>query len=158
MTATARKWYDPIVLFIALPLAFAVVGALPTTHGGSLLHPQPALAATGKRVLPVGKKYPTAVERWRGIIRRYGYHVKGHTPGWWQQQALAIVWAESDGNPRCQTGSCTGLFQINCRAHHLSLHNLMEPIPNTQHAVRLYINEGCKWRPAWTTAQGLGLR
>ena len=122
-----------------------------------LTEPQIALAGNGAHVLPVGKKYPARVERWRATIRRYGYHVHGKTPGWWQQQALAVVWAESDGDPKCRTGSCLGLFQMNSSGHSGGS-ALFGAVRNTKVATSGYVNEGRRWRPAWSTASGLGLR
>jgi hypothetical protein len=122
-----------------------------------LAQPQIALAGNGAHVLAVGKKYPAAVERWRSTIRRYGYHVKGKTPGWWQQQALAVVWAESGGDPKCRTGGCLGLFQINTSGHKGGA-KLYKAAYNTKIAVSGYVNEGRRWRPAWSTARGLGLK
>ena len=68
------------------------------------------------------------------------------------------MWAESDGNPCCVSGSDIGLFQIEITAHpHCTRHNMLLPIPNTCAATRFYITAGRSWR-AWSTAKGLGIR
>ena len=141
------------VLVAVCTMLIVVLGVM----APALTQPQIALAGNGAHVLAVGKKYPAGVERWRSIIRRYGYHVHGKTPGWWQQQALAVVWAESGGDPKCRTGSCRGLFQINASGHKGGT-KLYTAAYNTKVATSGYVNEGRRWRPAWSTASGLGLR
>jgi len=98
----------------------------------------------------VGRTYPGAVERWRPVIRRYGYHVKGKCPGWWQQQALAVIWAESDGSPF--SGPCVGIWQL-ARCHHPN----RNAVHDTKIATAIYVSSGRSWR-AWTVCRKLRLR
>lgn len=149
MTITRREFLSTIPWTIGLALGIGAIGALPTV-------PEIAEASSRKRVLPVGTKYPWAVERWRPMIVRYFPKDRtGHTPRRLQQEALAIIWAESDGNPR--SGRQDGIWQLsNC--HGKSEWQRHDPETSTRIAARLYAAQGGRWRPAWTTARGLGLR
>ena len=89
------------------------------------------------------------VEQWRWLAEQYDWPVN---------QALAIMQAESGGNPNAthlnHNGSVDkGLWQIN------SVHgnqNWYDPKINADEAYLLYVSAGRSWRP-WTTARGLGL-
>lgn len=111
-----------------------------------------AYAHTVKRVLPVGQRYGPAVERWRPLVKRYFPKDRfGQVPRRLQQEALAIIWAESDGNPR--SGPCDGIWQLS--HDHGTSWQRHDPVTSTRIAARLYAVGG--WH-AWAVARRLGLR
>lgn len=141
-------WLASVLLLSAVIVAIGTLpGLVVKAHG-----------MTVKRVLPVGTAYPPAVERWRPLVCRFFPHVNGFVPRRLQQEALAIIWCESGGNTRCVTGSCAGLFQIHSKAHGYSIRTLKNAVRNVRIAARLYVTQGYRWRPAWTTARRLRLR
>jgi hypothetical protein len=114
-----------------------------------------AAFAGGPRVLPVGQKYPAAVERYRPLVVRYFPKDRtGHTPRRLQQEALAIILWESGGNPN--DGPCEGIWQF--ARNHGTHAQRMSIVTSTKMAARLYLNQGRRWRPAWAAARRLGLR
>lgn len=118
----------------------------------------PADAREHKRVLPVGQHYVKVVERWRPLVRHYWHTARQ------QQEALAVIWCESGGNPRCRYHTSRedsrGLFQHNC----IWLHDktLYWRVYRPKTAIRLgykqWAAQGRRWSPAWTTARMLHLR
>jgi hypothetical protein len=114
-----------------------------------------AQASTGPRVLPVGKKYPAAVERYRSAVKRYfPKDRKGQVPRRLQQEALAIIMWESGGSPA--SGPCEGIWQFS--RDHGSHAQRLNPVTATRMAARMYIAQGRRWRPGWAAAGRLGLR
>lgn len=145
MAITRREFLSTIPWTIGLALSLGAIGALPTV-------PEIAEASARKRVLPVGTKYPWAVERWRPLVKRYFPKDRfGQVPRRLQQEALAIIWAESDGNPR--SGPCDGIWQLS--HDHGTSWQRHDPLTSTRIAARLYAVGG--WR-AWAVARRLGVR
>jgi hypothetical protein len=113
-----------------------------------------AQASTGPHVLPVGKSYPAAVERWRPLVKRYFPKVKGMVPRRLQQEALAVIMWESGGNPN--DGPCEGIWQFS--RDHGTHAQRMSPVVATRMASRMYLLQGHRWCPGWSAARRLGLR
>jgi hypothetical protein len=137
---TARR-----ALFVAL---LVVAFSLASTGTASVV----AEAAT-KRVLPDGTAYPRSVERWRGVVAKYFPKTDGEVPQRLQQEALAIIWAESGGGNKA--GDCDGIWQL-AKCHGTQTQRL-NPRWATKTAAKIYRGQHYRWRPAWTVAGSLGL-
>jgi hypothetical protein len=134
----------------ALWAVFVALVIIASGFASDLMHPSEAHASP--RVLPVGRKYAPAVERWRPLVKRYfPKDRKGQVPRRLQQEALAVIQAESGGNP--MDGPCFGIWQLS--RDHGAIFRLRDPRTSTRIAARLYAHGG--WR-AWTAARRLGLR
>jgi hypothetical protein len=68
------------------------------------------------------------------------------------ERTLAIVLAESSGNPRAisYTGCCHGLWQINTNSTNKTPQQLYDPKTNAQEAFRLWTQRG--WQP-WDSSR-----
>jgi hypothetical protein len=114
----------------------------------------PAVAEARPRVLPVGKRYSAAVERWRPLVKRYfPKDRKGQVPRRLQQEALAVILAESGGS--ISSGPCFGIWQLS--RDHGTVVRLRDPRISTRIAARLYVTSHRSWRK-WAVARRLGLR
>lgn len=103
-------------------------------------------------VLPVGKRYPAAVERWRPLVKRYfPKDARGQVDRGLQQRALAVIEAESGGSvySRPQVGA----WQLS-RCHG-SYWARLDRVTSTRISARLYAVGG--WH-AWSVSRRLGLR
>jgi Lysozyme like domain len=69
------------------------------------------------------------------------------------ERALAVVLAESSGNPNAvsYTGCCHGLYQINTNSTSKTPAELKDPKTNTAEAFRLWSSRG--WQP-WNSSRG----
>jgi Lysozyme like domain len=125
----------------------------------------PGEADARARVLPIGHRYPHQVERWRDLLLRRDKHGHHLYPLWaskrHQQEALAVIWDESGGDPRqryhTRREDSRGLFQRNCRSWHSAQakRRLYEPAYNVASAYKCYVARG--WSP-WSVARRMGLR
>lgn len=78
-------------------------------------------------------------EAWRPMVCAYD---------WPCEQALSVMWCESTGNPRAESGGNIGLFQIN-RIHSGMVggdaSRLYDPATNVRIAHEIWVGSG--WRP-----------
>jgi hypothetical protein len=134
--------------------SLTAITAITIALGGLAVTASPAQAAT-PRVLAVGKRYPAAVERWRPLVKRYFPHTDhGQVPRRIQQEALAIIQAESGGSVRSRP--MDGIWQLS--RDHGTRYQRMDPTTATRIAARLYLRAGHRWSRSWTTARRLGIR
>lgn len=107
--------------------------------------------AAGKRVIRTGP-YPYTVERWRAPVERYFPGGKRVT-----DEALAVIWVESNGYASAVNGSYVGLFQLGPMHGTYALRR--QSLYNIRTAARLYVASGYRWGRHWPyTARVLGLR
>lgn len=122
---------------------------------GTLTGNASAAYASSPRVLPIGKRYPAAVERYRSVVKRYFPKDKtGQVPRRLQQEALAIIMWESGGSTKA--GPCEGIWQFS--RDHGTHGQRLSVITSTRMAARMYLLQGRRWHPGWAAASRLGLR